>query len=56
MGAMIGREDYRGYQVRYKRLLEEMDDQRADVANLIKLAARISVDVGSAGRFRFRTG
>ncbi|KAN0102652.1 hypothetical protein V8E51_010965 [Hyaloscypha variabilis] len=45
MGKTLGREEDPKYQAGYKRLREEIEDQVADVVNLIKLAARISVDI-----------
>jgi hypothetical protein len=53
MGTTIGRKEYQNVQLRYKRLRDEIDDQVADVANLHKVAARISVDVGSVDGFTF---
>ncbi|KAH8586377.1 hypothetical protein B0O99DRAFT_644610 [Bisporella sp. PMI_857] len=53
MGTTIGRKEDQNVQLRYKRLRDEIDDQVADVANLHKLAARISVDVGSVDGFTF---
>jgi hypothetical protein len=45
---IIGKKEDQNFQIRYKRLQDEIDDQVADVANLLKLAARISVDVSPA--------
>ena len=45
METTIGRKKDEKYQIGYKRLQDEVDDQVVDVANLIKLAARISIDV-----------
>jgi hypothetical protein len=55
MGTTIGRKNDQKSQIRYKRLQDEIDDQVIDVANLIKLAARISADLSCARRLLFAT-
>jgi hypothetical protein len=52
MGTTIGRMEDQKYRIRYTRLQDEIDDQVVDVANLIKLAGRVSFDVSSFGGFR----
>lgn len=47
MGTTIGLKDDHMFQIIYKRLRDEINDQVVDVVNLLKLAARIAVDVSS---------
>jgi len=53
MGMTVRSKEGDRFQTEYRRLRDEIDDEVVDVANLLKLAARIAVDVSSLEKDSF---